>query len=347
MADRSGPQLLAGTLVGAGLLVATLLPVPYVVLRPGPVFDTLGSVGDQPVISISGAPTYPTSGRLDLTTVSESGGPRSRISVIDALRGWFDPDVAVVPTRLLYAPDTTPDQVEEEGAVEMVDSQDAAEVAALRQVGLPVTPTVEIAEVSADGASAGKIEVGDRVVSVDGVEVSTPEQVSEGVTTHRPGEQVRVGYVRKGVPGEVVVTTKASDSDPAKPRIGVVLRVGYTSPVTIDITLDDVGGPSAGLMFSLGIVDQLTPGALTGGRHVAGTGTIDADGEVGPIGGIHQKMAGARDAGASVFLVPQGNCSEARTDPPEGLRLVAVKTLDAAVEALEAIDSGQGAVPTC
>lgn len=347
MADRSGPQLLAGVLVGAALFAAVVLPVPYVILSPGPVFDTLGSVGDTPVISVTGAPTYPTTGRLDLTTVSESGGPRSRVSLVDALRAGLDPDAAVVPTELLYPAGTTADQVDQEGAAEMASSQDAAEIAALRQLGLPVTDTVVVSRVDPDGPSATVLERGDRIRTVDGVAVDTPAEVKAQVDRRSPGDVVVVGYERDDRAGVARITAAAADDDPAQARIGVVLGVSYDSPVEVDITLEDVGGPSAGLMFSLGIVDRLTAVQETGGAHVAGTGTIDAEGLVGAIGGVQQKLAGARDAGATVFLVPAGNCADARASGVDGVRLVRVTSLDTALDALATLRAGRTDVPAC
>jgi len=128
----------------------------------------------------------------------------------------------------------------------------------------------------------------------------------------------------------------------------VEIRDEADYPFSVEISLKDVGGPSAGLMFALGIVDKLTPGSLTGGKFIAGTGTIDDSGHVGAIGGIAQKMVGARRKGATVFLSPAGNCAQARDTVPDGLRLVRVKTLSDAVEALEDLKAGRvDEVPTC
>ena len=330
-----------------GLLAAVLLPVPYVVLSPGPVFDTLGEVGGTPLISISGAPTYPTSGRLDLTTVSESGGPRGRLSVVDALRGWVATDEVVVPRELLYPPDQTADEVDRENTAAMTDSQDAATYAALRYLDLPVTDTVTVAEVDPDGPSQGKLEVGDRFLAVDDRPVSTPVELREEVSSNPPGTAVTLRVERDGRELDVVVTTVAADDDPTVSRIGVVPGVGFVSPVDVTIRLDDVGGPSAGLMFSLGIVDKLTPVQENGGRHVAGTGTIDAAGAIGPIGGIEQKLVGARQAGATLFFVPEGNCAAAASAAPDGLRLAKVATLDDAMAALDVVRTGRGTFPSC
>jgi PDZ domain-containing protein len=175
VADRTGPRLLAGFLIAGGIVAAATVPVPYVVLGPGPVFDTLGSTNGTPLVGITGAPTYPTTGKLNLTTVSESGGPNSQMTVLGALSGWVDPSQVVVPERLLYPDNTSGAQIQQENAAEMTQSQDAAAVAALRQLKLPVEETVTVASVSPGAPADGKLKVGDRILSVDGVAVSTPD----------------------------------------------------------------------------------------------------------------------------------------------------------------------------
>ncbi len=346
MSRRSTPQLLAVVLIAVGLLAAVSLPIPYVVLSPGPVIDVLGAPAGKPLITVSGAPTYPTSGRLDLTTVSESGGPYGRTALTRVLSGWVDPSVAVVPTSVLYPPGETPQQVEQQNTQEMLQSQDSAVIAALRYVGLPVTLTVSVASVTAGGPSDGRLETGDRIVSVDGVAVGTGEEVRTAVRKHKPGETVQFVVLRDGHRLTVPVVAGASPQDATVAVVGFLPRDSYTSTVTVTIRLEDVGGPSAGLMFTLGIVDKLTPEQENGGAHVAGTGTIDANGKVGSIGGIRQKMAGARADGATVFLVPAGNCAEALLAVPSGLRLVKVTDVDDALSGMAAAVAGRSA-PGC
>ena len=159
------------------------------------------------------------------------------------------------------------------------------------------------------------------------------------LTVERDGEQVTVSVMPKQteVDGETVWL------------IGIVLLNDYEFPIDVTIQLNNVGGPSAGMMFALGIIDTLTPGQLNGGQNVAGTGTITADGEVGPIGGIRQKLFGAKDAGAEWFLAPEANCDEVVGHVPDGLQVFAVETLDDALDALEAVRAGGDvdALPTC
>lgn len=349
MSPRLARQLVAGALLVVIVVVGAMLPVPYVVFSPGPVYDTLGTQGGQPLITISGGQTYPTSGRLDLVTVSEQGGPGRRMSLLQALVGWVRPAEAVLPEALIYPPGTTSEQVQQENAAEMQESQDAATFAALRLADIPMTTTAVVSQVQSGGPSQGVLEPGDVILRVDGHRVTTPAQVRDRISAHQPGEDVRLRIERAGAPQGVTITTAAAPGAPDHAIIGVIPRLGYDSDVTVDIALENVGGPSAGLMFALGIYDMLTPGPLTGGRHVAGTGTMAFDGSVGAIGGIQQKMHAARDAGATIFFVPPANCAEAVDAAPAGLQLIRADSLRSAAEVLERIDDqGSSAqVPTC
>jgi Lon-like protease len=349
MSPRLLRQLLAGAFLVVLVVVGVMLPVPYVALSPGPVYDTLGAVNGQPLITIEGTTTYPTAGQLDLTTVSEKGGPARPISLIQALAGWVRPSVAVVPEALLYPPDVPQEQIDQQNAEDMLQSQDAATVAALRQAGIPMTTTVVVSSVDPEGPSEGLLEVDDVILAVNGKRVADPDELRAAIGRVKPGDDVRLRVERSDARQRVVVTTAAADDDAARAVIGVVPRADYASEVTVEIQLDNVGGPSAGLMFALGIYDQLTPGALTGGLHIAGTGTMDVDGSVGAIGGIQQKMRGARGEGATLFLVPADNCDEAVPAAPPGLRLIKVDTLASATGSLEALDADgvSAQLPAC
>jgi PDZ domain-containing protein len=340
------------TLAAAGILVvilaaiAALLPVPYVALSPGPTTDTLGKVGKTELIRIDGHQTYPTKGNLDLTTVSVLGGPRQRMDIITALRGWLDDSIAIVPEEQVYPPGESADEAERQSAAEMTESQENATTAALRELGIPVTTRVLVDELSPDSPAKGKLRPRDVVLEVDGKPAMGGSRLRDLITAHKPGEQVRITVQRAGKRVETTVTTRAAEDGRA--IVGILTRDDADYPFTVEISLRDVGGPSAGLMFALGIVDKLTPGALTGGRHVAGTGTIDDAGAVGAIGGIPQKMIGAKKAGAKVFLVPEENCAEAVKTAPDGLRLVKVTALKSAVAALDALaKNGNADLPAC
>lgn len=320
-------------LVVLGVMVT--LPVPYVRLSPGPVFNVLGDADGQPVISITGAPTYPTAGQLDMTTVTERGGPYGELTLYEAFTGWLDPDAAVVPTALLYPPDTSSEDAEQVGADQFTDSQEKARIAALREVGEPVQTRPWVREVLPESPATGILEHGDVVLRVDGSAVAGPQELAKIVQDAGPGATVRLDITRDGQPKTVEVTTIANPEDPQKGYLGVSLGVLADSPVKVDFHLDDVGGPSAGLIFSLGVVDKLTDRSLLDDRLVAGTGTMDYDGQVGAIGGIAQKMAAAKNNGASLFLAPSANCGEIVGNIPDGLQVAAVENLSQAVDVLE------------
>ena len=331
--SRRTLTLLLSTLLATCLVVGALVAqVPYVALGPGPTFDTLGDEKGKPVINIVGRATYPTNGRLDLTTV----GVQSSLTLGEALQGWFRRDEAVVPRDLVFPPGQTDEQVDAENTRAMSASQDAATTAALAALDIPVA--VEVAGV-ADGAPAqGRLQPDDVLTSVDGTPVTDPVQLRTLIGDRAVGDAVRIGYRRGSTAGTAELTTASSGETPPRPVIGVETDVAY--PFTVDIALEEVGGPSAGLMFALGIIDKLGPDSLTGGRYVAGTGEISPDGVVGPIGGIQQKVVAAREKGAELFLVPAANCPDAVANAPAGLRLARIGTLDDALAALEAVRGG-------
>ncbi len=350
MSRRVAVQVTAGIMLAVLVAVGAMLPMPYVALSPGPVFDTLGEQDGQPLIEIEGTPTYPTEGRLDLTTVSERGGPRSRLGLLTALRDWIDPDSVVVPERTLYSGEETAEEVDQRNAEDMELSQENAVTAAVTQLGIETTTEVVVRSIAQDAPALGVLQAGDVILAVDGTPITSATQARDLIRDRDPGQSVDLRVRRETADGSKVldetVATEPSPADPAIPYLGIIPGEVEVPPFEVELSLDRVGGPSAGLMFSLGIVDKLTPEQENGGRHVAGTGTIDADGRVGPIGGIQQKLRGARDAGATVFLVPADNCQDAAAEGVDGLRLVRVTTLSDALSGLAAVVSG-GAAPTC
>lgn len=345
MSRRGLTLLVAGFLALAFAVIGAMLPVPYVVLSPGPTENTIGDVKGKPVITISGRQTYPTQGKLSLVTVAYQGGPDNRLDLVTALRGWLDPTVAVVPEETLFPKSSSAEQIEQQNTQEMTDSQQKATAAALNALKIPIQKVVTVAETDKGAPADGKLKPGDEITAVDGSAVGQLESVASAVQRHKPGEQVTFAVQRGGASTQVTLATVAGKG--GKAMVGVRMQASYRFPFKVDISVGEVGGPSAGLMFSLGIYDKLTPGAITGGAAVAGTGTIEPDGKVGPIGGIEQKMVGARRAGATVFLTPAGNCADAVKAVPEGLRLVRVETLQGAITALDALRDHKGEVPSC
>lgn len=329
--------------------VAMLVPVPYVMMRPGPAFDTLGEFEGKAMFTFDkSVKTYPTEGSLDFTTVSVTRADRN-VSLGDAVWAYFGNDNAVVPKSLIYPDEETAEQSTKEGAAQLDSSKDSSRVAALRAAGYTVTGTPQIAGVVKGGAADGQLKAGDIVTGVDGAKVETAEQLVKIVGEHKPGDVVTVSITRKGKAQDVPIATKPAADNPKLPRIGVTLGTKYKYPFTINNNVGrTIGGPSAGAMFALAIYDKLTPGALTGGKKVAGTGEMAPDGTVGPIGGVRQKMAGAAQHDTKVFLVPAANCAEAADGDDFGMKLIKITKLDDAISSLEALAKDpQAKVPSC
>ena len=348
--DEALDTVLAGPAGAVAVLLALLslvIRVPYVELVPGPVTNTLGKRSDGvPLITVTGRRTYPTSGHLDLTTVGVSGGPDSELSAAQALAGWFQPHAAVVPQDAVFPPGESQKVVEQQNTRQMVDSQQDAISAALTSLKVPFRTEVLVGAVEKGTPADGQLRVGDELRAVDGTAVTSAKALRTLISRRTPGQLVRVTVDRNGVVRQLSIRTAADRQDPKRAIIGVATAERAKPPFTVTINLKDVGGPSAGLMFALGIIDTLTPGQLNGGKHIAGTGTITTDGTVGPIGGIAQKVVAARNAGASVFLTPVANCRAAASNRPAGLTLVRVATLSEAMDRLAAIRAGRP-VPTC
>lgn len=348
----AGVSALAVALVA--LLVLTFLPTAYVIQRQGPVVNTLGTAEssdgrDVPLISVIGAETYPTSGALDLTTVQVVGNRERTPTWFELATAWFDPSKSVVPIDSVFPEGKTVEERNEENTALMVDSQEEATAAALLELGYDVGARVAVHGFSEDSAAEGVLEVGDVIVSADGTPIETTQELRE-VINAGDGDPIAFTVERDGETVEAAVTPRRGEIDGEEVwLIGVTTMNEFVFPIDVTIQLDNIGGPSAGMMFALGIIDTLTPGELTGGEHIAGTGTIDAVGTVGPIGGIRQKLYGALDAGADYFLAPLGNCGEVVGHVPGDLRVVAVSTLDEAIAAVEAIADGDevAELPTC
>ena len=322
-----------------GVLMAAVR-VPFVSLGPGPTFNTLGEYDGKQVVDIEGIETKPTSGNLNMTTVSQ----RDDLTLGQALTLWLSGDEQLLPRDLVYPPDKSRDDIDKANDEEFKNSEDSAEYAALNYLDYP--PAVSVAQVNDPGPALGALQAGDAIDAVDGTPVADVEAFTSLLKATKPGQQIVIDYRRRNAAPGIATVTLGSKDDRDYGYLGVSVLDAPWAPFTVDFNLANIGGPSAGLMFSLAVVDKLTTGELNGAKFVAGTGTIDTDGTVGPIGGITHKMAAAHDAGATVFLVPADNCDEARTAPQDGMELVKVDTLTGAVDALKALSSG-GETPRC
>lgn len=336
------------------LLIITFLPTSYVIQRPGPVYNTLGTATtsdgtEVPLISVEGAETFETAGALDLLTVQVVGNRERTPSWLELAIAWFDPSRAVLPIDEIYPDGETTEQRNEQSTALMVDSQKEATAAALTELGYDVAPKLTVYAIVDDSAAVGVLEEGDVILSANGEDVSDAAALRE-IVNAGGGDPVSLVIERDGEEQTVSITPQETEVDGETTLlIGVQLLHDYEFPIDVTIQLDNVGGPSAGMMFALGIMDVLTPGELNGGEMIAGTGTISGDGTVGAIGGIQQKLYGADDAGAEWFLAPASNCDEVVGHVPSGLQVFAVETLDDALEVLEAIrdDGDLDALTTC
>lgn len=354
MSRRTAAGVWALAVAMVVLLVITFLPTSYVIQRPGPVYNTLGTAesadGEEvPLISIEGAETYPTEGALDLLTVQVQGNRERTPSWFELATAWFDPSKAVLPIDAVFPEGQTTDERNEESAAMMVDSQQEATAAALTELGYDVGAQLSVHSLLDESAAQGVLEEGDIILEADG-ETATDAASLRQIINEADGAPVELLIERGGDEETVEITPKESTVDGESTwLIGVNLITDYEFPIDVTIQLNNVGGPSAGMMFALGIIDTLTPGELNGGDRVAGTGTITADGEVGPIGGIRQKMWGALDAGADWFLAPADNCDEVVGNIPGDLQVFAVENLDDALDVLDAVREGGdvSTLPTC
>ncbi|SFS15502.1 PDZ domain-containing protein [Agrococcus baldri] len=333
--------LAAAALASLGL---AFVPSPYVVEVPGPTYDALGQTDAGPLIEIRGARTYPTEGELRVLTLAWFGNPQRPLSWVEVAQAYLDPADSIIPMSVAFPPSQTIEQSNEAGRVDMRNSQQAAIAAALLHEGHDVASEVRVAGVIPDTPADGVLQPNDRILSVNGRTPYDVWSIRESIAAVDGPTEFEIE--RGGEPMTLEVTPLVEGDERL---VGIYASNEYTFPFEVDIELPNVGGPSAGMMFALGIVDELTPGAMTAGTAWAGTGTIAALGDVGPIGGIVQKLHGAVDAGATHFLAPVENCAEVVGHIPDGLTVFAVDTLDDAITAVEtvAMNADTAALPTC
>jgi Lon-like protease len=342
------------------LVVAYFIHVPYVILGPGPLTDTLGPVpkGDvasgQPtdtqVINISGAPVQPTSGHLYLTTVSISPYSCTEDPTFgETLHAWWAKDETVEPKQVECPPGQTSAAVQQQAEQEMSTSQINAVYAAMNELGYKPTGTrVTISTVDPSEPAAKVLQRNDQILSVNGKAVTTQTQVVNAVRNVSAGSDLTMVVDRGGTNLTLSVPTYKGTGNQTMVGVGLASAPTYRGvSVSIGIDPDQIGGPSAGTALALGIIDKLTPGGLTGGRTIAGTGTISRAGKIGPIGGIQQKIAAAAHIHASVFFAPSSECSDAKAVAPKSMTLIRGETLSEVVAALKVIKAGSSNFPHC
>jgi len=344
MSRRSLTLLIASIGTAVAIAVSVLVPVPYVILGPGPTLNTLGKDSSgKPLITISGRASHQTTGHLNMVTVSYQGCQGDRFNIFTALVAWLNPHQAVVPESEICPAGQTQKQTQQQDTKEMTSSQQTATAAALTELRIPYSTQVVVAQADKGLPAYGVLKAGDVITAVDGEPVTSQASLTRMITSRPAGSTLTVTITRNGQSKQVKVGTRESGGHPV---MGVEITGRYKFPFGVAISVGDIGGPSAGLMFALGIIDKLTTLDLTGGKFIAGTGEIEASGKVDAIGGIQQKMVGARNAGATIFLTPASNCPDTKGAVPAGLRLVKVSTLSQAVTYLQALKSG-GSAPSC
>lgn len=337
MNRRTKASLLALALLVASVVAMVVLPVPWVVYSPGPTLNVLDEYDGKPIVDVSGHKEYRDKGALRLLTVI-STGPDEKVELFGAVAAWLDPVRDVYPHDLIYAPKDSADTVREQSRAQMSSSQDNARAAALTALGIDFDTWVTVTDVAPEGASVGKLAAGDRFVTVNGAPVGDVTALFGQMQKVKPGQRVEVTTSRNGVKLDHSIKTLAAEGDPKRAVIGVGIKQGFRFPFEIDFNLDErIGGPSAGLMFSVTIYDLLTPGSITDGKQIAGTGEVDSEGNVGAIGGVQQKIAAAQRDDAQLFLVPQENCAEAlnASFDPDKMRLVRADNVEQAIEQIE------------
>ena len=342
MVRRARTAVVAAVCLVVGVLVIALTPVPFVVWTPGAATDLLASAEDRSVIAVSNQDTFPTSGRLLLPAYSQTE-PDAQVSLGEALVAYWAPDRQVVARYAVYPPGSSAVTVEDDEAAQLATSERDAVAAALRSARLKVDPVPVVLAVNAAGPAADKLRRGDMVLAVlpagakTATTVQTAQEASAAIASVPIGAEVVLTVLREGATVEVALTTAASKSAASVSVVGVTFTQGYRYAPTVAISLDpEFGGTAAGQPLALAVYDKVSADPLLADRVVAATGAIDANGSVGRVAAVREQVATAEAAGASVFVLPAGNCSDLGQERPS-VRLVAVSSLAEAIAALEAL----------
>ena len=324
-----------GVLALIGLVFAiNFYQLPVIALSPGPMEDVLAR------LKVEGSRVYDSEGKLYLTSV----GIDDDVRFYEALLDMANRDVQLLPRAELYPEEQDTAEIDKENAALMDRSKETASVVALREVGYEIEPSgVEVIQVVPGTPADGKLRAGDRILDADGRAVASTDEVRAAITRHKIGERVAFRIDRDDTEKNVSVQVREADG---QPRVGILLRDLFPDlPVKVSIeTENNIGGPSAGLMFTLSIIDKLTPEDLTGGKRIAGTGEIALDGGVLPVGGVAEKLIAVRRLGVTTFLIPAENCDSVRGQVPDGLRLVKVSNIN---DALRFLRDPKATAPGC
>lgn len=322
--------------------IATLLaPIPFVFFKPGVPDNVAGKI-----ISIDDAKTYPVNGKLFITSIMVTNAD-SPVFGAETLVNWAIGPNVVLPRESIYPPVRSVQKIERDNQSEMESSKATATAAALRYLGYRFEELYYISEIRDYSSAIGKLEVGDFITAVEGKKINDIEEIRTSYVDKQIGDFLSVTVERGKKSGERSYLTfklrlvenqdLLAKTGEKKPAIGILVGTTARFPINVNFDLPGVGGPSAGLIFALGIIEKLTEEDLVRGRSIAGTGTITASGKVGGIGGIEEKMIGASRVGATIFLAPRENCSDIK-HVPKGLTVIPVSTLNEAISAIRAPD---------
>ena len=336
------------------VLVAFFIPTPYVLLSPGTPQNILNSA-----ITITGAQVFPTTGKMSVTSVMVTN-PDSYMTGFDILYGWATAERAVLPRIEIYPDNESVEESIQQGADDMQASQASATTAALTLLGYKGETKLIINSVNKETDSFKKLKDGDQIIELDGTQLTSTTQLLDYLKSKKPGEVISLKVLRAPVAQRSSMETSTQSTSTAKPLIeltvevklsarddnsaliGIIVETVQEFPITVKIKLAETGGPSGGLIFALGIIEKLQSENLTRGRNIAGTGTISDTGEVGPIGGITEKIIGAKKDGVDIFLAPIENCLDISTPQLlDGIKVVPVATLAQALEVLRAPDGAK------
>ena len=326
------------------LTIATLLaPIPFVFFKPGVPDNVAGKI-----ISIKDAKTYPINGKLFITSILVTN-PDSPVFGAETLVNWAIGPHVVLPKESVYPPIQPAQKIERDSRNEMESSKVTSTAAALRYLGYDFDEVYYVSDIRDYSDAIKKLKIGDVITDIDGKKINQIEEIRTSYTNKSIGDPLLITVERKDKNGKVAsVTTRVilvenlDIEEKERPAIGILVGTSARFPIDVDFNLPGVGGPSAGLIFAVGIVEKLTEEDLVRGRKIAGTGTISASGKVGGIGGIEEKMVGASRIGATIFIAPRENCPDIE-HVPKGLKVIPVSTLSEAIEALRAPDNFQHA----
>ena len=326
------------------LTIATLLaPIPFVFFKPGVPDNVAGKI-----ISIKDAKTYPINGKLFITSILVTN-PDSPVFGAETLVNWAIGPHVVLPKESVYPPIQPAQKIERDSRNEMESSKVTSTAAALRYLGYDFEEVYYVSDIREYSDAIKKLKIGDVITKIDGKEINQIEEIRTSYAKKSIGDSLLVTVERKDKNGKVTpVTTRVilvenlDIEEKERPAIGILVGTSARFPIDVDFNLPGVGGPSAGLIFAVGIVEKLTEEDHVRGRKIAGTGTITASGKVGGIGGIEEKMVGASRIGATIFIAPRENCPDIE-HVPNGLKVIPVSTLSEAIEALRAPDNFQHA----